>query len=109
VNEALIAETKNKLAHYDRIHLLRTQQERVIAESEQLYLQNVLKALASQPEDWQPILESLAAFAAEEKESARIRKDREMYQFYAGYLAAIERVQSKTAPPPPAGEPGGQT
>ena len=40
------------------------------------------------------IVEQLRAFADEQKESARVRKDREMYQFYGGYLAALERVKA---------------
>lgn len=39
-------------------------------------------------------IDSLIAYGEQERESARVGKDREQYQFYSGWISALERVKN---------------
>ena len=43
-------------------------------------------------------IDALKAFGEEERDNALKRKDREQYQFYSGWCAALDRVSAPSQP-----------
>jgi hypothetical protein len=80
--------------------------DRIVAHTAQLQIvtDELAAALAVAPSapdaDLRELVEQLRAYGEDESNNARIGKDREAYQFYQGWCAALDRITPLAVRPP---------